>query len=427
MIRETGSDTVNTQLSRLDPDPNPEMRTNASAWTVLFALLLPAAARGQDADVDTIPIRREFLDPPPEIPHDPFGFGFTNIGYTVGLKLAEVYDDNIFLTAAAEEEDLITVILLSAEGHYRREDNEANVTYRGRERIYADNSDLTGMEHFVDASGRVRVSDFQFEAGGEWKDLKDTFNPLEIPEPVDSTFGRGFLRAGVEGNKVKVSLTAELARFAVDDDLHDRGDYDQAGLALLGAVSAWTQAEAFIEVLFRSTDYDEGEFSDFSYLRIAVGARGTFSPRLRGVGRIGFGRTETEDEGTIPSDDFTGLIADVTATWDMSEKHELFGGLLYAPSESVVSGLAIHQGVHAGWRFRMNEYWAVRTSVRWSQETDASGDFERSGFWWRAGVRWDSGKTLYADAGLLMRTADADDPTLEYDNLRLSIGMGAEW
>lgn len=408
-------------------ESNSEMRTQAHAWTVLLALSIPSAARAQDSDADAIPTRRSFIDAPLEIPHDPFGLGLKHTAYSVGLKIAGVFDDNVFLESSGEERDFITVILLSADVRFRREETEAHVSYRGRERIYAKNSDLTGMEHFLDASGSMKVSDLRLEAGVDYRERKDTFDVLEIREPVDSRYDREYVRVGTDFNKVDVSVTGEMAHLHFDDGFHDRGDYTRVGVSLMAAARLWPQAEAFGEIRYRTTDYDEGVFSDFSYVRATVGARGAFTPTFRGEGRIGFGRTQTEDEGTLGSTDYSGFVIEGRAAWEMSEKHSFEAGVFYEPAESVVTGLAVHGGVHAGWRFRFDERWSFRTSVRWGRETDPDGDFERTGLHWRAGARWNSGDLFFADAGVLYRTAMADDSAAEYDNLRFSIGMGVEW
>lgn len=404
-------------------DSNPGMRKQAQAWTVLAALALPGAARAQEGDVDSIPTARSTL----EVPHDPFNLGVKDLAYAVGLKVAGVYDDNVLLTSANEEEDFITVLLLSGEALYKREGNEGRLSYRGRERLYSRNSELSGMEHFLDGSGTLRLSNFRLEAGFVWRAMKDTFDALEVREPVDSRFDREYVRAGADFNKFDVSFTVERAGFAVDDSLHDRGDYERIGFALLGAARLWPQAEAFVELLARSTDYREGLFSDFSFFRFALGARGSFSPKVRGEARLGWGRTRTDDEGILAEDDFSGIVVDATATWSVNERHEVSGGVVLEPAESVVSGLAIDHGVHAGWRFRMSERWLFRGSVRWSRETDSDGNGDRTGLQWRFGTRWDSGGRFYADAGILVRSADTGDAALDYDNVRFSIGMGVEW
>jgi hypothetical protein len=403
------------------------MHTNARAFTVFLALSVPAVAAAQDSDVDLVPTRREFLDPALEFPHDPFNLGARRTAYTVGLKLAGVFDDNVFLSESDEEEDFITVVLLSADVVHRVDENEARFSYRGRERIYADHGDLTGMEHYLDGSGVMRVSRFILGAGLEYRDRKDSFNPLEIPEPVDSRYLAVAIRGGAVFNEFDLLGSLEVAQFSIDDDFHDRGDYDRIGFSLRASAKTWPQAESFGEIVARSTDYEEDAFSDFSYYRLAVGARGTFSPTLRGEASIGYARTEEDEAGDFETDDFSGLVLEAVGTWALNEKNEFAAGLTYGPSESAVTGLTVRQGVHAGWLYRMTERLGFRSSVRWSRESDPEGDLDRSGLQVRGSARWESGDHFYADAGVLLRAADSDDPTLEYDNVRISFGLGVEW
>jgi len=145
-------------------------RTGIGAFLIFLALA--SEVRAQDEDVDPNP------DPMPRLegPNDPFGLGVKKLAYSVGMKIAEIYDDNVFLARDAEESDRITTLLLKTRLRYDLGEGAALLNYRGRERLFAENTEFNGMEHFLDGSVTKTVSNLKFEAGLEWTALKDPFD-----------------------------------------------------------------------------------------------------------------------------------------------------------------------------------------------------------------------------------------------------------
>lgn len=398
-------------------------RTRARFLAVLVAVALPSAARAQDGDVDPNP------DPAPRLegPNDPFGFGFKNLAYSVGMKIAEIWDDNVFLAPSGEESDRITTILLKTRLRYDFGRGAALLNYRGRERLFAENTDFNGMEHFLDGSVNKSVSQFKIGAGLEWRDLKEPFDVLMVTNRVDSRFERGYVEAAADFNRVDLEVTGALARFSIDDALLDRGDYVRREVAVLAAADVWPQASAFAEIRIQSTDYDEAVFSDFTFLRLALGVRGAFAAKVRGEARLGFGRVDTESGGTFPVDDFTGFVAAASAVWEIDEKQELRADLFRHPMESVLTGLAIADGIRIGYRWTFSERWTAQGRVSWDREEESDGSNRRRGVHVRGGVQWGFWDRYHADLGLLYRARDAGDRALEYENFRISLGVGVEW
>jgi len=390
---------------------------------MVFAFALPAAAFAQDGEADPNP------DPerPLEEPHDPFGLGVEKLAYSAGLKIVEIFDDNVFLSPVGEESDRITVAILKARLRYREEAGSVTLNYRGRERRFDEHDEFDGMEHFFDGSGTVSFTPFRVEAGADGRDLKEPFDVLQVTERFDSRFDREYVRAVADFNRFDVEVEGALARFTIDDDILDRGDYRRREAAVLASVDAWDQAAAFVELRLHRTEYDEPDFGDLSFLRFTVGARGALTAKTRGEIRIGFARAELEEGTVFPEDDFTGLTALAALTWEPGEKHELRADLRREPIESVITGLAIVDGVRLTYRFRFAERWRFQGMLSWDRERESDGSNDRRGLQARGGVQWAVGERFYADIGALFRSADSDDAALEYENLRISIGMGVEW
>jgi len=399
------------------------VRSRTGIGAVLIALALASDVRAQDEDVDPNP------DPMPRLegPNDPFGLGVKKLAYSVGMKIAEIYDDNVFLTPASEESDRITTLLLKTRLRYDLGEGAAVLNYRGRERLFAENTEFNGMEHFLDGSVTKTVSNLRFEAGLEWTDLKDPFDVLQVTARVDSRYERARVLAAADFNRLDIEVSGAIARFSIDDDLLDRGDYLRREAAVLGAAQTWPQAAVFAEVRIQTTDYDEPDLSDFTFLSVDVGIRGTFTAKLRGETRIGFGRVDTEGGGIFPVDDFTGLVAAASAVWEIGEKRELRADLSRRPIESVLTGLAIADGIRIGYRHAFTERWTFQGMVSWDREEESNGSNTRRGVALRGGVQWGFWDRYHADLGLLYRARESDDRALEYENFRVSLGIGVEW
>ena len=390
---------------------------------MVLAIAFPASALAQDGEADPNPDPEKALSEP----HDPFGLGLEKLSYSVGLKLVEVYDDNVFLTAANEESDRITVLLLKAKLRYEGDAATATATYRGRDRFFAEHDEFDGMEHFLDAGGIFRVAPFRFEAGVEWNDLKEPFDVLQVTGRTDSRYDREYLRAVVDFNRLDVELEGARARFVIDDDVLDRGDYTRYEAGLLVAMDGADKMSPFVEVRLHRTEYDEPDFGDLMFLRAVLGVRGPLTGKTRGEIRAGVARAELEEGAAFPADDFTGFTAIAAVTWAPGEKQELTADLRREPIESVITGLAIVDGIRLTYRFRFSERWTAQGMVSWDRERESDGSNDRRGFQVRGGLQWAIGEQIYADLGALFRAADSDDATVEYENLRLSIGLGVEW
>lgn len=392
-------------------------------WAVVFMFAFPSAARAQDAEVDPIP------DPEPALdgPHDPLGLGFKRIGYSMGLKVAEIFDDNVFLVPDRKTSDYITVFLFTARVRWEYEAGAAQVSYRGRERLFARQEEFDGLEHFLTASGTLEPKPFRFETGLEWRDLKDPFDVLQVTGHFDTRYDREYVKSTADFNRFDVELTAGLAHFSIDDDTLDRGNYQRWDVTVTGLAEAWPQVALLAEFGIQETDYDESAFSDFTFMRLVAGARGSPAPKTRTEVRVGFGRAEPEGGGLFPVEDVTGLVAEALVTWEISDKQTLKLDLRREPIASVATGLAIGEGLRFSYRQGIAERWTAQAMVSWDRQRESDGTGSRSGLQARGHLRWTSPGKIYADLGLLARTRDSDDSALEYENIRISFGVGVQW
>jgi hypothetical protein len=390
---------------------------------VVILVSFPSSVRAQDADVNPIP------DPEPALdgPHDPFGLGLKRLAYSVGLKIAEVFDDNVLLDPDRKTPDYITLFLLSARLRYEYAAGAAQVTYRARERLFARHDEFNGLEHFLTATGTLDSRPVRFEAGLEWRDLKDPFDVLQFTGHLDSRFDREYLKAIADFSRFDVEVTAGLAHFAIDDEILNRGDYRRWEFTVTGLANAWPQVALLAEFGIQGTDYSGAEFSDFTFMRLSAGARGALTPKTRTEARVGVGRADPESGGLFPVEEVTEVVAEASVAWDIDERQGLKVELRREPIESVVTGLAVAEGLRVGYRHAFAERWTVQALVSWDRQRESDGTGTRRGLQARAGARWASRGSVFADLGFLVRTRQSDDPALEYENFRFSVGVGVQW
>ena len=408
------------EQARRGPEPGgPRLRL----WAAVLLFAFPSAARAQDGDVDSIP------DPEPALdgPHDPFGLGFKKLGYSLGLKIAEVFDDNIFLAARDRTSDFISVFMVTAKARHDYGAGSANLAYRGRERIFARHDEFNGPEHFLDASASLTPAPFKLEGGFEWRALKDPFDALQSSQRVDSRFDREYLKASGDFGRFDVEGTAGMARFTVDDEILERGDYRRWDASVIGLVEAWPKVSILGGLRLGSTRYDDDTFSDFDVLAVAAGARGTLSAKTRTEARVGYSRAEPRGESLTPAEKFSGFVAEISTTWEVGEKHELRIDVRREPTESVLTGLAVSDEVRIGYKYAATERWSAQGLLGWDQRRESDGSGRRHGLQARAGVQWAFQSRLHADFGVLLRTRQSRDPDLDYENLRISLGIGVQW
>ena len=386
-------------------------------------MAFPALAGAQEGEVDPIPEPRPLLDGP----HDPFGLGLKKISYSVGLRIVELYDNNIFLVPDGETSDFVTVFHLSADLRHDYQAGEARVNYRAEDRVFARQAQFNGVEHFLTASATLEPKPLKFEAGLDWKDLKDPFDVLQVTGHFDTHYDREVLKATADFNRFDVEVIAGLSHFTIDDEILDRGDYERRELAVTGLWEAWSQFALLAEIGIEETDYVEAEFSDFTFLRVTVGARGTPSPKTRIEAHVGLGRAEPDGTGILPVQDVTEFLVRASASWDIGERQELKLELRREPVESVETGLAIAEGVEVTYRHDLAERWSAQIMGSWGRRVESDGSGGRTGIQARTHLRWTSPGQVYADVGLLFRARDGDDPSLDYGNFQLSLGLGVQW
>ena len=392
-------------------------------WVGVILLACPSLAMAQGSEVDPIP---EPV-PPLDRPHDPFGLGVKKVSYSVGLKVSEIYDNNVFLAADDRVSDYVTVFLLTASARHEYEGGEARVSYRARDRVFARQGEFDGVEHFLTASGTLEPRPFRFEAGLEWRELKDPFDILQVTGHFDTHYDREYLKATVDYNRFDVEVTAGLAHFSIDDDTLDRGDYERWEFGVMGLAEAWAQVALLAEFAIHGTDYDESEFSDFTFMRVTTGARGSLTPKTRTEVRVGIGHAEPDGGGVFPVEAVTEVVARASLTWEISEKQELALDLHREPVESVETGLAVAEGFRLAYRQEFAEHWTARIMASWDRREESDGSGDRRGLQARGHVRWTSLDNFYADLGILVRIRESDDAERDYENLRISFGLGVQW
>jgi hypothetical protein len=174
-----------------------------------------------------------------------------------------------------------------------------------------------------------------------------------------------------------------------------------------------------------ATEYDEPIFSDFEVVQVWAGARFLASARTHFEAAIGYARAEPDGDPTaVPFEDFSEVVGHLTGVWVPQEHHEVTVALHRAPVESVNSGLALSTEVRLGYRYTIPDRGEVRLGLYWERRDESFENESRRGLGLRAGGQWDFAHRFFTDGGILLRSRDSDEPDEDYENLRISIGLG---
>ena len=125
------------------------MRLLATTAVVAFTAVFSGAAFAQE---DPQPVQDDY--------QDYLGLGTKQFKVRGGMHVETWFDDNILLTDQNEMDDAIVVLVPSLQLRFDHGQDYVTLDYKGRDRHFNDNSDLNGMEHYVDALVHFRIRSY---------------------------------------------------------------------------------------------------------------------------------------------------------------------------------------------------------------------------------------------------------------------------
>ncbi len=230
-------------------------------------------------------------------------------------SLEATWDDNIFLAPPyQQEDDFVFDTVLGARTDWRHGRHETLLGYQMKYRSYARHPEESTLEHRASVSSHWNFDWFFFDAGDEFKHIKD-------PEPdafdllTERSENDAWVRGGLYQERIGIELAYRMRWF--DFVSRNLGTLDHnEHFATLGAYYLLREDSrvsqdlyAFLEFRYGAFRFRERYFSDSNQLAGTIGAKGTLFDKFAfsmKVGYIGLDPVGNGVPGSWDTDGFRG-------------------------------------------------------------------------------------------------------------------------
>lgn len=392
------------------------MRLSASAVVTAVVLALAAPAFAQES--------RE-----PEDDYEDFlGLGTKQLQIRGGMRVETWFDDNILLTKNNEEDDIITVLAPSLNLRFDRNESWVSLDYRGRDRLFNSNSQLNGMEHYLDGVVHLKMGNLWIEATDNYEYRLDPFNTLQIVDKLKTLQNDAWLAAGLDWDRLDIEARVGLRRFEIFDPTFDVYDHRRLEGSGLVAIDLWTKTQGLVEVGFSDTTYDQDDTLDnFTTLWVVGGIRGEPTAKIRTTAKAGLVRVDNDDTGIVVSDDHSGPFVSIALDWEATTNGVLKLEAQLKPVESIFTGVAIVTRFDAGYHHYFSERTKAHVTFYFETQEEVEGGEDREALGVSGGFSHDVSRHFFIEAWGEFRTKESDNDTFEYDNVRGFAGAGIKW
>jgi len=255
------------------------------------------------------------------------------------VSLEQKYDDNIFLESEDHENhDWITTTTLGLDLNMpiipgREEDFTFKAKYAASFLKFWDYTKQDRVDHNISA-----LADFKFSNDFTFK-IEDNFQKTAEPPTSELTALERRFR-----NTVQVVLGYMREKIGFDfgyknirDDYNNLNDLDKHEhvFTTTGYYQLFPKTSIFGEYNFGEVIYDKNNTnSDSKYHQYRLGVKGQIAPKLTGLVKIGYKKTDYKDSS---KNNFEGFTAFVNVTYDLKERTALNAYLERGSEESTYS------------------------------------------------------------------------------------------
>ncbi len=245
------------------------------------------------------------------------------------LGLREEYDDNIFLDAANEKDDLLTTVTVGAQFAPQLKDHELTASYVADFQMFADNSDQNTANQTFDAEGTLHFNDWRVEANNRFRHFENrtgTEDTARVPRTteklklavirvfnkLDVGFDYSYALENYRSDNAIGSFEGQALTYQDLDSSEHSGEVELA-------FHFWPKTSLLFAGRYGTLKYDTGKKSDSDYFDVLAGLRGRLFARGQIEGKVGFRTQDYKDAGS----DFDSVIGNVSWTEQFSERDTL--------------------------------------------------------------------------------------------------------
>lgn len=379
----------------------------------------------------------------------PEGFRIGTFVVRPEVSLTELYDDNIYATRSREADDLVTVIspTLSLKSNWER--HSLNLWTGADKDIYRSNSSENVTDHWLEAQGRIDISEKSNIYGGagisrnheDRAVLDDPDRASLAAEPtrywetkahlgVFHQFERIALRLGTTYEHLDFSNVAAIGGGIVNMNDRDRKLYSAGGRATFKISDRY---EAFLQAASDTRRYDQNDVGrDSDGYRLSAGMGFDFGGNNKAEFYVGH----------LVQNYKNALLADVSKPYFGADAKFAIGPSTYLTAyldrelaETTITGASSYLDTTIGARvdhdftqdFSVNGRLAYSRSA--FQGIDRNEDYLDAGF----GAKYYLGKDIYiaGDYRIMLRETNANTTvvngiqnTFDYDKNQIFISIG---
>ncbi len=344
------------------------------------------------------------------------------------VELTGTYDDNIFLTSTDETADFIAVAVGSFAALYEDDSVDVGLHYTLRERVYADNTQLSGPEHL--AHGRVlwRMSSIEIQAWYSYSQAKDPTDAIVLQRPVDRRIEDTGASFAFPFSKCRFELSGRLTVIDIAQDIPGFFGYREWNVTATAAMDLVVRTEVFAEAGRTGDAFDQSVLDDYMVTFVATGVRGRPVQKLAVIAKVGWMWIDVDEaSGSFDRRDEQGLLAHGGASWRLWETTLILAGVRREPVAAHQTGGAIRTQLDLSCQQWLAERVIGSAGVWWALGQDDGPGGDRTTYGVRIGVRYEMGRRFHATCDVEYRAGGNLKFETSYDNVRASIGLSMEW
>ncbi len=340
------------------------------------------------------------------------------------------YNSNIYLSDTDEENDFVVVTRPSVDLEYDNQESGtlAKVGYYFRSLIYFDFNDLNETENHVALALDQKVSKFRAGLHLKYDQQKTIVDYQALPIQGYSVLDYG-AKLGYDFNAFDGEVGFVRRTTTYDEAVYEDYDHDEDRVWIQGAYHAWDKTDLLLELAYGRTAYDSDVHNDSTYLEVLGGVKGKPTAKIGLQAKVGFRSENYKETSTVAyTDDYSGLIVRIAATWDASERDRLELKLLREPIPSLYSNYYVTNRVEASYAHAFDARLRAGLGVYYelNTESDDVEDYTRFGGSVKAG--YDILVWLTADALFEYATKDAKEfDVIDYNVMRFMLAVTARF
>lgn len=362
-----------------------------------------------------------------------------------------VYDTNIARVPRNRQDDLISQFSPGVTLNYQptaKMSWDASYTLRGN--VFAIHDEQDSLEHFLATHGH-------WQPGRLYLDYRTGFNKTESPlgqasEPspkVGLEFDR---RLEVEQSLVAATVGYEFNRFALElgyrrDGFlllqHDLIDFNHHSdsVGVTGIYHLTGKTDLLGELGWSHTDFVSRFKNDYETWSGKAGVRGRITEKLQLTLEVGGKATQFESHPTLAAagrasmdtSDFSGLVATLAATYELSARDTITATYLRDQIDSVRSNYLVQDRVALDLSHTFTGRWSARAGGAYEHEHESltgsgapgwKGVSKADSDWMdvHAGVTYDLRKWWTLDLSYAYESRFSGDRDLRFDDNRVTLG-----